>query len=385
MKVVRNMTSRLVWLTMTAAAMLLSQQALAVGTDAGVTVANQAQVDYEVATIAQEPILSDPAGNSTPGLLSGANTTDFMVDNRVDFTLVEFGLIGPTQVNPGQADAVTTFQLTNTGNATQDYDLAAANLATGVSVNGNVDSADMSGLRTFADTNGSGDFNAGDLAFVDELAEDASILIFIVANAATSLVNGDVGNVEMTATTHDSGTVGTLDPLTADDAGIPDSAATVEVVFADDGAGAVGDGLETAQDGYIVSSAALTITKTSQVLSDPFNLGVNPKAIPGATIEYTVTVQNTGAVDAEQVQIADVLDANLTLLLGQYGGAGQDVEIDVGGGTTVTTCSFDAADGDGDGCGTAGATLTIDPVGGLTVGTVATDNPAVIRYQATIN
>lgn len=385
MKVVKSMTSRIVWLAMTAGALLLSQQALAVGTDAGVTVANQAQVDYEVATIAQEPILSDPAGNSTPGLGSGANTTDFVVDNRVDFTLVEFGLIGATQVNPGQANAVTTFQLTNTGNATQDYDLAAVNLAIGVSVNGNVDSADMSNLRAFADTDGSGDFSGGDDVFVDELAEDAGILVFIVADAPTSLVNNDVGNVELTATTHDSGTVATLDPLTTDDAGIPDSAATVEVVFADDGLGVVGDGLETAQDGYIVSSAALTITKTSQVLSDPFNLAVNPKAIPGATIQYTITVQNTGAVDAEQVQVADVLDANLTLLLGAYGGAGQDVEIDLGGGTTVTTCSFDAADGDGDGCGTAGATLTIDPVGGLTVGTVATENPAVIRYQATIN
>jgi uncharacterized repeat protein (TIGR01451 family) len=385
MNVSKKMSSRMVWLAMTAGAMLLSQQALAVGTDAGVTIANQAQVDYEVATIAQEPILSDPAGNSVPGLLSGANTTDFVVDNRVDFTLVEFGLIGATQVNPGQADAVTTFQLTNTGNATQDYALSAANLALTVVVNGNADSADMSNLRAYADTNGSGDFNAGDDTFVDELAEDASILVFIVADASTSLVDGEVANVELTATTHDSGTVGTLDALTTDDAGIPDSAATVEVVFADDGLGVVGDGIAAAQDGYIVSSAALTITKTSQVLSDPFNLGVNPKAIPGATIEYTITVQNNGAIDAEQVQIGDVLDGNLTLLLGQYGGAGADVEIDLGGGTTVTTCSLDAADADADGCGTAGATLTIDPVAGLTVGTLATDNPAVIRYQATID
>ncbi len=385
MKVLRSMTSRLVWLAMTAGPLLLSQQALAVGTDAGVTIANQAQVDYDVATVAQELILSDPLGNSTPGLGSGANTTDFVVDNRVDFTLVEFGLIGPTPVNPGQANAVTTFQLTNTGNATQDYGLAAANLAIGVSVNGNVDSADMSNLRAFADTNGSGDFNAGDLAFVDELLEDASILVFIVVDASISLVNGDVGNVEMTATTHDSGTVGTLDPLTTDDAGIPDVAATVQVVFADDGPGAVGDGLETARDGYVVSSAALRITKTSQVLSDPFNLGVNPKAIPGATVEYTITVQNNGSVDADQVQITDVLGADLTLLLGQYGGAGDDVRIDLGGGTTVTTCSLDPADGDGDGCGTAGVTITIDPTAGLTVGTLATNNPAVITFQVTIN
>ena len=378
-----RLASRLWRLSATAFVLLCSHQALAAGTAAGVTISNQARVDYEVATVPQEFILSDPNGNSVSGGASGAQTTDFLVDNRVDFTLVETGLIGATPVNPGQADAVTTFLLTNTGNETQDYDLAAANLPNGTDVNGNIDTDDMSNLRTFADTNGSGDFNAGDLAFVDELAADASILVFIVADASTSLADGDVGNVELTATTHDSGTVGTLDPLTTDDAGIPDSATTVEVVFADDGAGSVGDGLETARDGYIVSSAALTITKTSQVISDPFNLGVNPKAIPGATVEYTITVQNNGAVDADQVSITDVLDANLTLLLGQY--AGQDVEIDLGGGTSVTTCTLDAADGDGDGCGTAGATLTIDPTGGLTVGTLATNNPAVIRFQVTIN
>ena len=84
------------------------------------------------------------------------------------------------------------------------------------------------------------------------------------------------------------------------------------------------------------------------------------------------------------MRLEDTLNGDLTLALGEYGGAGQDAQIDVGNGTTVTTCSLDGGDVDGDGCGTAGATITIAPAG-LTVGTLATDNPAVISFRVTIN
>lgn len=382
MKWVIELCGRCSRLSLMALALLFTQQAFAVGTDAGTSIDNQAQVDYDVGGITQEPILSDPSGNSVPGLGSGAAATTFVVDNRVDFTLVEFGLIGATQVNPGQADAVTTFQLTNTGNNTQDFDLAAVNLVGGT-VNGNTDTVDMSAVRVFADTDASGDWTPGDAAFIDELLEDGNTLIFVVANAAITLTNNDVGNVELTIITHDAGAPG-LGAITTDDAGSADGTATVEVVFADDGLGVVGDGQATAEDGYIVSSAELLITKTSTVLSDPFNLGVNPKSIPGATVEYNVTIQNNGAVNADQVRIEDTLDANLALALAAYGGAGDDAQIDIGGGTTISTCSLDAGDGDGDGCGTAGSTITIAPAG-LTVGTIAAENPAVISFRVTIN
>ncbi len=381
MKRVTTIFSRVMWLSTTALVLLFSQQALAAGTNAGVSIANQAQVDYAVGGNTQEPILSNPNGNSTPGLGSGALATTFLVDNRVDFSLAEFGLLGATQVNPGQPDAVTTFELTNTGNATQDYNLAVVNLVGGT-VNTNTDTVEMSNLRVFADTDSSGTWTPADGVFIDELVADASMLVFVVVDASISLANADVGNIEVTATTYDAGAAG-LGALTTDDAGVLDSASTVQVVFADDGAGSIGDGIELAADGYIVSSAALTITKSSTVISDPFNLGVNPKAIPGATVEFNITVQNNGAVDAGQVRIQDILNGNLVLALGEYGGAGLDAQIDLGAGSSVTTCSLDAADADGDGCGLVVDTITIDP--GLTVGTQATDNPAVISFRVTIN
>ena len=70
MKRASSLASRVLRLVSLAGAMLLSQQALAVGTDAGTTVANQAQVDYDVGGVGQTFILSDPARGQTASFVS---------------------------------------------------------------------------------------------------------------------------------------------------------------------------------------------------------------------------------------------------------------------------------------------------------------------------
>ena len=62
------------------------------------------------------------------------------------------------------------------------------------------------------------------------------------------------------------------------------------------------------------SNATILVTKTSTVLSDGVSAS-NPKALPGAQVRYTITVQNTGdvAVDANSVVITDAFPANFTL------------------------------------------------------------------------
>jgi uncharacterized repeat protein (TIGR01451 family) len=54
-------------------------------------------------------------------------------------------------------------------------------------------------------------------------------------------------------------------------------------------------------------TATLAVTKTSTVISDPFNLTNSPKRIPGAVVEYCITVQNNGSADATSVVLTDVL------------------------------------------------------------------------------
>lgn len=62
------------------------------------------------------------------------------------------------------------------------------------------------------------------------------------------------------------------------------------------------------------ATAVLLIDKTSTVLSDPVNGTVNPMMIPGAIVEYAISVTNVGAaaVDASSIVITDPLPANVT-------------------------------------------------------------------------
>ncbi len=62
------------------------------------------------------------------------------------------------------------------------------------------------------------------------------------------------------------------------------------------------------------NKAALTVVKTSTILSDPVNGTINAKAIPGAVIRYAITITNTGTgpVDASTVVIVDPLPAALS-------------------------------------------------------------------------
>ncbi|MEN7343795.1 MAG: hypothetical protein AAAFM81_12670 [Pseudomonadota bacterium] len=355
------------------AAAFASGSAFAVGTEAGTTVTNRASVAYDVGGITQTPIESSPTGNSTPGVGNGEDTT-FLVDNRVNLTLVEQGGAA-TPVNPGQTNAVATFLLTNTGNFAQGYALTAANLADGTAVHGNADNSDVNNLRIFADTDGSGDFSAGDQPFVDTLAADASVLVFVVADVPIGATNGDFSNVSATATTAVAGTSGAT-AVTETVGG--DDPNAVDVVFADAG----NDGAETDQDGYEVSSAALTVTKAETLLSDPINGTTDPLHIPGAVIEYSITVVNTGTADATAVGITDVLEAELSILLAQYNGGASDIQYTLAGVTAF--CTADAGDADADSCGLTGATLEADL--GATLGTNAgVDNTLVVSFQVTIN
>ena len=73
----------------------------------------------------------------------------------------------------------------------------------------------------------------------------------------------------------------------------------------------------------------MSITKSSMVLSDPVNSTNNPKRIPGATIRYCFTVDDTGDGNAENATIHDTLTGsgkdNLTYI--QSGSLVQDIAV----------------------------------------------------------
>lgn len=68
----------------------------------------------------------------------------------------------------------------------------------------------------------------------------------------------------------------------------------------------------------------LTVVKVSTVVSDPVNGTSNPKAIPGAMVEYELIVTNPAAtpIDADSVILSDPVPPQMALRVSDLGGAG---------------------------------------------------------------
>ena len=88
------------------------------------------------------------------------------------------------------------------------------------------------------------------------------------------------------------------------------------MVFAEAGTlngNTVEDGISMAFDQYFVGT--LTVTKTAAVISDGFSPAGQAKAIPGATVEYTITVQNNGLVTSGAA-LTEAIPADTTYVAG---------------------------------------------------------------------
>lgn len=286
------------------------QTANAVGTASGTAVDNFAVVDYQVGGINQAQISSD--------------TASFVVDNMVDLVVATVDGAAVIVI-PGDTMQVLTYTLTNNGNTTQDYSFTAPG-GSGT-VFGVTDNFDAVNVSVFVDANDNGVYDPlVDVdGYADELMADSTVTVFIVADIPITQIDGDGAIYDLVAQTAQGGSPGSQGAdILNDDGGnvspggtpsdIPDDPATIQIVFAD-GAGSVDgvyDGRFSSSDVYVVGSAVLTVTKISVVTSDPFNGGSNPKAIPGATILYTIDVANSGSADADSVILSDQIPSNTT-------------------------------------------------------------------------
>ena len=279
-----------------------TQVVTAIGTPSGTTVDNTATLDYSVGGINQIQIVS--------------NTVSFVVDNKIDLTVTTVDGAAVV-VNPGSTAMVLTYTVANTGNTTQDYSLAAQ-AGAGVFY-GETDNFDATNVQVFVDANGNGIYEAGtdNSSYIDELAEDMSVTVFIVADIPIDRVDQDAAIYDLIAQTAQGGAAGVQGAdILSDDAGIPDDPATVQIVFADLAGSVDGayDGRFSSRDVYVVGSAVLAVVKSSAVILDPFNGASNPKAIPGATVHYVIDVANTGTTNADAVVVQDQIPANTTFV-----------------------------------------------------------------------
>ncbi|PCI14564.1 MAG: hypothetical protein COB71_02440 [Thiotrichales bacterium] len=280
---------------------MAAPNAMAAGTASGTGVTNFATVNYDVASVSQ------PAINSS--------SVAFVVDTRVDLT-VSTDDVAAVSVTPGSNDNVMTFTVTNTGNAAHDFNLSAVALVGGAAIFGGTDNINADTVQVFVETAGGAGYQAiSDTdTHINALAADASINVYIVSDFNTGYTDGDIASYHLLAEARIDDAAGTLGGALTETAGA-DTAASVDIVFAD-GAGsndASGDAQYASQDDYQISAAVLTIGKTSSVVSDPINGSTNPKRIPGAVIQYEISISNgAGGATATSVAITDSLVSEIS-------------------------------------------------------------------------
>jgi len=310
--------------------MLASPMAWAAGTASGTDISNNAQVNYSVGGVAQ----------TTP-----SNSATFKVDNVVR-VLVSEGNNAATPVIPGASAQVVTFTVTNQGNTTQDYSLAAANLANGTTLTlgatTHTDSFDGTACSVRVESGATAGYQAGEdtATSIASLAADASKTVYVVCNIPLSLANGADAIVSLTATTSNATSCATACVTTTQTAGA-DSPLVVDVVFGD-AAGSddsARDGKHSARDAYRVTSASLSINKTVVPVCDPFNFNATPKNVPGAYVRYEITIANApgSGASATLTTITDALPAAIAF----------DPDLRTGSGSACAASNPESAAGSG--------------------------------------
>ncbi|GAA3708794.1 hypothetical protein GCM10022268_17640 [Sphingomonas cynarae] len=331
-------------------------------TPAGTIVSNTAQATYTVNGNAQ----------TTP-----SNTATFVVDRKVNLAVVA-AQSATTSVNFGDTSVITTFRVTNNTNATQDFLLTLAQLMP-VGLLTGADNFDLDNVRIVVDVDGDGLYDpAVDTAtFIDELETDKTRAVFVIGDIPSNnpaATGAQIGLQAIAATGGARGTQGT--PLIPTPLNTVNQDAEIDVVFADNdndgllGYDAARNGRAWAYASFAVTTTnvSLTVTKSASVVSDGIST-LNPKALPGAIVQYCLTVQNaTPSTAAANVNLTDIVPANTTYIPGSLsvGGIGANgvcllngVSIaDNGSGTGAYRGSYDA--------GTRTVTATIASVPGGT-------------------
>jgi len=311
----------------------ITAPALAAGTAAGTVINNTATVDFMVSGTPVQQI---------------SNVSSITVVERLDVVVtLQSGTVLVAASDTGQA---LLFRVTNTGNGSETFTLTMD------SVLGGDDFDPVPAVpEIYFDTDGSGDFNAGDLPYtpgVDDpvLAADASVDIFLVNDIPGTVIDGNVGRSELTATSNTgTGAPGATFP------GLGDGG--VDAVAGSSGGAAALFGE------YVVGDVQIDVIK-SVVISDPFG-GTQPT--PGATLTYTVTVEVTNTGTATGSVVSDPIPANTTYVA-------NSITLD-GGGLT------DAPDLDEGELDTSGAPTVVVRLGDLDSGI----GIRTVTFQVTID
>ncbi|MEM7779864.1 MAG: hypothetical protein AAF697_05675 [Pseudomonadota bacterium] len=306
------------------ASVTLAAPAQAEGVSAGTLIENIATATYE-----------DGDGTQTVD----SNTVTVRVDELLDVTVasLDSGAIGAA---PGEA--VLTFEVTNTGNGPEAFELTANSVVAG-------NDFDTTVTALFVDTNGNSVFDPG----VDteltapqttpELAADEAITVFVVVEVPAGAVDGEASDVELLA----EAVTGTGSPgTTFAGQGVDGSDAIVGATGADDSA--IGS--------LIVGITTVDLTK-SVAIADQFG---GTGAIPGSTATFTIVATISGSGTVSDLVVTDAIPDGTTYAAGS-------LTLDSG---ALTDTSGDDA---GEASDSSGISVDLGTVAGGTVHSITFD------------
>ena len=301
---------------------LCSVHAWAAGTPAGTVIDNIATVSFDL------------AGTN---ITQDSNLVSVTVVERVDVVVTLQS--GQVLVAANDTARSILFTVTNTGNGTETFQLAINSVLAG-------DDFDPVPAvpAIYFDSDASGDFTIADVAYVPGsndpvLLADEAVDVLIVNDIPGTVVNGNLGRSDLTATSG-TGTGAPGDTLV----GLGDGG--VDAVIGSTG------GEATVFGEYLVSDVQLSIVK-SVAIADPFG-GSEPT--PGATLTYTIAIEvlnsgtATGATFSDPVPALTTFVANSISLNGGNLTDGIDVdggELDTSGAPTVVVRLGDLTQADG--------------------------------------
>lgn len=306
----------------------------ALATSSGTRVQNTVTVSFSVDSVAQDDETAQ---------------VGFVVDRKIDMLVADQGSIN--NARPKQTNRQLVYKVTNEGNDAQKYDIDVAltqNFTGGdVSLDTNTDVLGASEYRVYISTDATLDI-PGDTVYnptgfslaatpgaFDSGGTGDEFHVIIVVNVPSDAVDTDNVKFSVTAVALNDTDDGALTEDKGnglDDAGTPANA--VDIVFADgaktagsDGTDAIEDGKHTDNATLTVASASLTATKAVTIVdentqgtftcatdADPAEADATQGAMPGACLEYTITIANGAAASesATNISISDTLPAGVT-------------------------------------------------------------------------
>lgn len=310
-------------------AVMVPKLAMAVITPACTSVVNNATLKYKVATIPQ----TDKTGTAT-----------FVVGNKV---IVVVEKVGTAQVvvspNSNKADLLATdkvleYTVTNNGNARQDYVLSVTAGTSNVTIDpwevAVKDNFDLTGVEIRVETANAGFDPTDDVVLttpfkISNLDPGASKTIYVSPSGSDPNViatqandsravyileavsyKGNGGVIEANTTT----ATGTLSVTKTDNTTCNAEIQLAETTHTSNKSGeTANNGSDSARHTFKVAAANLTVTKAATTIWDPINLNSSPKPIPGALVQYVITITNgTGAPSATLTSITDTLIGVIT-------------------------------------------------------------------------